>query len=393
MKKLFTSESVTEGHPDKLCDQIADAILDAIYETDPAARVACEVAATTGVVLVMGEITTSAYVDIASVARETIRKVGYDNPEYGFDYRSCAVMVAVDEQSPDIAMGVNNSLEYRDKGDAYDLIGAGDQGLMFGYASRETDSLMPLAITLSHALTKRLADVRKEGIIKYLRPDGKAQVTVEYQDGIPKRVDAVVVSTQHDPEIDMGKLRRDITEQVINFAIPKQYIDKDTKMYINPTGRFVVGGPMGDSGLTGRKIIVDTYGGYAPHGGGSFSGKDPTKVDRSATYYARYAAKNIVAAGLSDKCELQVAYAIGKANPVSIAVNTFGTGKVSDDEIAKALPKVFDFRPQAIIDALSLRTPCYAQTASYGHFGREGFQWEKTDKADELKKLFPNIVC
>lgn len=388
MKRLFTSESVTEGHPDKLCDKIADSILDALLGVDPDARVACEVAATTGMVLVMGEISIAdGYVDIASVARNAIKEIGYDDPETGFDYRSCAVLVAIDEQSPDIAMGVNDSVEHREGGDSYDRTGAGDQGMMFGYASDETECLMPMAIVLAHALTARLAEVRKQKILPYLRPDGKAQVTVEYDGNAVKRVEAVVVSTQHAPDVDIETLRADIRREVIGHAVPAELIDEDTKIYINPTGRFVVGGPQGDSGVTGRKIIVDTYGGYAAHGGGAFSGKDPTKVDRSAAYFARYVAKNIVAAGLASKCELQVAYAIGKANPVSISVNTFGTGKIADEAIAQALPRFFDFRPRAIIDRLALKTPIYARTTNYGHFGRDGFSWERTDRAEELRQL------
>lgn len=388
MKRLFTSESVTEGHPDKLCDKIADSILDALLGVDPDARVACEVAATTGMVLVMGEISIAdGYVDIASVARNAIKEIGYDDPETGFDYRSCAVLVAIDEQSPDIAMGVNDSVEHREGGDSYDRTGAGDQGMMFGYASDETECLMPMAIVLAHALTARLAEVRKQKILPYLRPDGKAQVTVEYDGNAVKRVEAIVVSTQHAPDVDIETLRADIRREVIGYAVPAELIDEDTKIYINPTGRFVVGGPQGDSGVTGRKIIVDTYGGYAAHGGGAFSGKDPTKVDRSAAYFARYVAKNIVAAGLASKCELQVAYAIGKANPVSISVNTFGTGKIADEAIAQALPRFFDFRPRAIIDRLALKTPIYARTTNYGHFGRDGFSWERTDRAEELRQL------
>lgn len=388
MKRLFTSESVTEGHPDKLCDKIADSILDALLGVDPDARVACEVAATTGMVLVMGEISIAdGYVDIASVARNAIKEIGYDDPETGFDYRSCAVLVAIDEQSPDIAMGVNDSVEHREGGDSYDRTGAGDQGMMFGYASDETECLMPMAIVLAHTLTARLAEVRKQKILPYLRPDGKAQVTVEYDGNAVKRVEAIVVSTQHAPDVDIETLRADIRREVIGHAVPAELIDADTKIYINPTGRFVVGGPQGDSGVTGRKIIVDTYGGYAAHGGGAFSGKDPTKVDRSAAYFARYVAKNIVAAGLASKCELQVAYAIGKANPVSISVNTFGTGKIADEAIAQALPRFFDFRPRAIIDRLALKTPIYARTTNYGHFGRDGFSWERTDRAEELRQL------
>jgi S-adenosylmethionine synthetase len=392
MKTYFSSESVTEGHPDKICDQISDAVLDAFLAQDPNARVACEVVTTTGLVLVMGEITIAdGYVDIPSIVRETVKKIGYDNAEYGFDYRTCSVLVAINEQSPDIAMGVNNSLEHKDCGNAcdeLDLIGAGDQGMMFGYACNETPELMPMPIMLAHRIVKRLSEVRKNRLVDYLRPDGKAQVTVEYDDGKPVRVDTVVLSTQHNPDVDIEILRREMIKLVIREAVPASLIDEHTKFYINPTGRFVIGGPQGDSGLTGRKIIVDTYGGMAPHGGGSFSGKDPTKVDRSATYFARYAAKNIVASGLADKCELQIAYAIGKARPVSVFVNTFGTGKLDDQLIAEKLPQIFDFRPKAMIDTLDLRRPIYKETAAYGHFGREGFSWERTDKVPELRKLY-----
>ncbi len=387
MKRLFTSESVTEGHPDKVCDQISDAVLDAMLRLDPNCRVACETTATTGQVFVMGEITLhNGYADIPGIVRETVKRIGYDKPELGFDYRSCAINVAIDEQSPDIAMGVDDSLEHRASGEEYDAIGAGDQGMMFGYATDETDSYLPMPLDLSHKLCKRLADVRKEGILDYLRPDGKAQVTVEYDDDKVAGVKAVVVSTQHSPDVDIEKLRADVKREVIDKVIPAELVNGDTEYYINPTGRFVVGGPAGDSGLTGRKIIVDTYGGACGHGGGCFSGKDPTKVDRSATYYARYAAKNIVAAGLASKCELQVAYAIGKAQPVSVAVNTFGTGKISDDKLVEIVKKVFDFRPKAIIDALDLQRPIYEDTAAYGHFGKPGYSWEKTDKVDELRK-------
>ncbi|MDD3946420.1 MAG: methionine adenosyltransferase [Clostridia bacterium] len=390
MKSYFSSESVTEGHPDKLCDQVSDAVLDAFLAQDPHARVACEVTTTTGLILVMGEISIAkGYVDIPNIVRETVKNIGYDNAEYGFDYRTCSVLVAINEQSPDIALGVNNSLEHKQNGsDQYDQIGAGDQGMMFGYACNETEELMPMAIMLSHKLTQRLADVRKKKLVDYLRPDGKAQVTVEYQDGKPFRVEAVVLSTQHNPDVEIETLRKDMQRLVIREAIPTSLLDANTKIYINPTGRFVIGGPQGDSGLTGRKIIVDTYGGYAPHGGGSFSGKDPTKVDRSATYFARYVAKNVVASGLADKCELQVAYAIGKAKPVSVYVNTFGTGRIPDDKISEALPKIFDFRPKAMIDKLELAKPQYLATAAYGHFGRSGFSWEKTDKVSELRELY-----
>ena len=387
MKRLFTSESVTEGHPDKVCDQISDAVLDAMLRLDPNCRVACETTATTGQVFVMGEITLhNGYADIPGIVRETVKRIGYDKPELGFDYRSCAINVAIDEQSPDIAMGVDNSIEHRASGAEYDAIGAGDQGMMFGYATDETESYLPMPLDLSHKLCKRLADVRKEGILDYLRPDGKAQVTVEYDDDKVVAVKAVVVSTQHSPDVDIEKLRADVKREVIDKVIPAELVNEDTKYYINPTGRFVVGGPAGDSGLTGRKIIVDTYGGACGHGGGCFSGKDPTKVDRSASYYVRYVAKNIVAAGLAKKCEVQVAYAIGKAQPVSVAVNTFGTGKISDDKLVEIVKKVFDFRPKAIIDALDLQRPIYEDTAAYGHFGKPGYSWEKTDKADELRK-------
>ena len=387
MKRLFTSESVTEGHPDKVCDQISDAVLDAMLKLDPNCRVACETTATTGQVFVMGEITLhNGYADIPGIVRETVKRIGYDKPELGFDYRSCAINVAIDEQSPDIAMGVDNSIEHRVSGSEYDEIGAGDQGMMFGYATDETESYLPMPLDLSHKLCRRLAYVRKEGILDYLRPDGKAQVTVEYDNDKVSAVKAVVVSTQHSPDVDIEKLRADVKREVIDKVIPAELVNGDTEYYINPTGRFVVGGPAGDSGLTGRKIIVDTYGGACGHGGGCFSGKDPTKVDRSASYYARYAAKNIVAAGLASRCELQVAYAIGKAQPVSVSVNTFGTGKVADDKLVEIVKKVFDFRPKAIIDALDLQRPIYEDTAAYGHFGKPGYSWEKTDKADELKK-------
>ncbi len=387
---FFTSESVTEGHPDKVCDQISDAVLDAILAQDPNAHVACETTCTTGLALVMGEISTSAQVDFQSIARSVIMDIGYNGEEGNFDGANCAVITAIDEQSPDIAMGVNDAMESRDgdNNDAYDRIGAGDQGLMFGYACTETDELMPLPIALSHALCKQLAAVRKDGTLPYLRPDGKAQVTVEYDGYKPLRIEAVVVSSQHSATVDIDTIRKDIISKVITPVLPAALIDNDTKIYVNPTGRFVVGGPQGDTGLTGRKIIVDTYGGYARHGGGAFSGKDPTKVDRSASYMARYAAKNVVAAGLADRCEIQVAYAIGVARPVSILVDTFGTGTVDDAVIADAVKQVFDFRPAAIIDALQLRRPIYRNLAAYGHIGREDLDvvWEKTDKVDALKQ-------
>lgn len=388
MKRLFTSESVTEGHPDKVCDRISDAILDEMIRLDPNCRVACETTATTGIVNVMGEITLhTGYADIPKIVRETVKKIGYDDPELGFDYRSLAINTAINEQSSDIALGVDKSLEAKaDEGDDYDEVGAGDQGMMFGYATDETEELMPLPLSLAHKLCMRLTRVRKSGELKYLRPDGKAQVSVEYDDFKPVRVEAVVVSAQHTADVDIEKLRADIRERVIDAVVPASLTDKDTKYYINPTGRFVIGGPAGDSGLTGRKIIVDTYGGAAGHGGGCFSGKDPTKVDRSASYYARYVAKNIVAAGLAKRVEIQVAYAIGVARPVSVSVNTFSTGKFSDEKLLEIIGRHFDFRPKAIIESLNLRRPIYEETASYGHFGRADFPWEKTDKAEELKK-------
>lgn len=390
MKKwFFTSESVTEGHPDKICDQISDSILDAILEKDPMARVACETSVTTGLVLVAGEITTDCYVDIPKVVRRTIEEIGYTRAKYGFDSDTCAVLTAIDEQSPDIAMGVNEALEHRGNNtDDLDITGAGDQGIMFGFACNETPELMPLPISLAHKLAIRLAEVRKNGTLDYLRPDGKTQVTIEYHDNKPARVDAIVVSTQHSPEIDLKTIEKDIREHVISKIVPSNLIDSNTKYYINPTGRFVTGGPQGDAGLTGRKIIVDTYGGYARHGGGAFSGKDPTKVDRSAAYAARYVAKNVVAAGLADKCEVQLAYAIGVAKPISILVDTFGTNKIEENKIEELISKHFDLRPAAIIKNLDLRRPLYREVAAYGHFGRDELDlpWEQTDKVDVLRK-------
>lgn len=389
-KTYFTSESVTEGHPDKICDQISDAVLDAILAKDSHARVACETAVTTGMVLVMGEITTNCYVDIPHIVRETVREIGYTRAKYGFDADTCSVLTSIDEQSPDIALGVDKALEAKEgimDDNAIEAIGAGDQGMMFGYACNETPEFMPMAISLAHKLTRRLTAVRKDGTLKYLRPDGKSQVTIEYRDGKPYRVDTVVISTQHHLDVDRETLERDLIEHVIEAVIPSELLDEDTKILVNPTGRFVVGGPQGDSGLTGRKIIVDTYGGYGKHGGGAFSGKDPTKVDRSASYAARYVAKNIVAAGIADRCEIQLAYAIGVAKPVSVHVDTFGTGKISDDKIVELIEQNFDLRPAAIIRDLSLRRPIYRQVAAYGHFGRDDLDlpWEKLDKVDTIK--------
>lgn len=391
-KRLFTSESVTEGHPDKICDQVSDAVLDALMAQDPMSRVACETAITTGLVLVMGEITTTGYVDIQKIVRDTIREIGYDHSEYGFDANTCGVIVALDEQSSDIAMGVNKALEAKENNftDAeIDAIGAGDQGMMFGYATNETEEYMPYPISLAHKLTKQLTKVRKEGTLSYLRPDGKSQVTVEYdENGKPIHLNAVVVSTQHAAEVSQEQLHEDVKKYVLDPVLPKHLIDENTKFFINPTGRFVIGGPNGDSGLTGRKIIVDTYGGYARHGGGAFSGKDCTKVDRSAAYAARYVAKNIVAAGLADKCEIQLSYAIGVAEPTSIMIDTFGTSKLSEEELVAIVRKHFDLRPAGIIKMLDLRRPIYKQTAAYGHFGRNDLDlsWEKTDKVNDLKQ-------
>lgn len=385
---LLTSESVTEGHPDKVADQISDAVLDAILEKDPEGRVACETLVSTGMVILAGEITTDCYVDMQKIVRDTIREIGYDRAKYGFDADTCAVLTSINEQSPDIAMGVDKSLELKEKsGDKFDQIGAGDQGLMYGYACNETEDYMPLGINLAHKLSRRLAKVRKDGILNYLRPDGKSQVTVEYENGKPVRIENIVVSAQHSPDISLEKIRRDIIKHVIEEIVPEDMIDDNTKYFVNPTGRFVIGGPMGDAGLTGRKIIVDTYGGIGRHGGGAFSGKDATKVDRSASYAARYIAKNIVAAGLADKCEVGLSYAIGVARPLSISVNTFGTGKKTDEEIVELINENFDLRPAAIIEKLDLKRPIYKQTAAYGHFGRDDIElpWEKLDKIDRLK--------
>ena len=389
MRRLFTSESVTEGHPDKICDQISDAVLDAIIAQDPTARVACETTVTTGMVMIMGEISTNCYVDIPKVARETIREIGYDRAKYGFDCDTCSVMTTIDEQSNDIAMGVDEALESREgQKDDIEAVGAGDQGMMFGFATNETEEFMPAPIAMAHRLSRRLTEVRKNGTLPYLRPDGKTQVTVEYEDNKPVRIDAIVISTQHGPEVSQEQIREDLMEHVIKAVIPAELLDGETKYYINPTGRFVIGGPQGDSGLTGRKIIVDTYGGYGRHGGGAFSGKDPTKVDRSAAYAARWVAKNLVAAGIADKLEIQLAYAIGVAKPVSIVVDTFGTGRISDDKIVEIVEKIFDLIPGAIIKDLELRRPIYRQTAAYGHFGRTDIDapWEKLNKVEEIKK-------
>lgn len=390
MKNIFlTSESVTEGHPDKVCDQISDAILDAIIKEDKDARVACETCSTTGLVMVMGEITTTSYVDIRSIVRKTLAEIGYDNADYGIDARTCAIITSLEEQSTDIAQGVDESEEYKgNKSDEYDRYGAGDQGMVFGYATNETESGLPLPLELSHKLARRLATVRKEKILNYLRPDGKTQVTVEYENDAPKRIEAIVVSTQHDPDVDYEQLKEDIKREVILKIVDEFMIDENTKFFINPTGKFVIGGPMGDAGLTGRKIIVDTYGGFCNHGGGAFSGKDPTKTDRSAAYFARYIAKNVVAAGLCDKCEVGFSYAIGVAKPISMFINTFGTNKIEEEKIIEAINENFDARPKAIIDKLDLQRPIYREVASYGHFGRNDLDlsWEKCDKAEALKK-------
>ena len=391
MKKvLFTSESVTEGHPDKICDQVSDAILDEILKVDPVARVACETLTTTGIVMVVGEITTSQYVDIQSIVRNVLKEIGYTRAKFGFDASTCSVITSINEQSRDIALGVDSALEYKNGNeDKYNSVGAGDQGMMVGYACTETDEFMPLPITLAHKLSKRLSYVRKNDILGYLRPDGKSQVTVEYIDGVPSRIEAIVVSTQHSPSVKLEQIQKDIKEFVIDEVIPSYLIDENTKIYVNPTGRFEIGGPIGDSGLTGRKLIVDTYGGFGRHGGGAFSGKDPTKVDRSGAYMARYIAKNIVASGICEKLEIGISYAIGVAKPLSIYVDTFGTGKISDDKIIEIINKVFDLRPAAIIDILDLRRPIYRQIAAYGHFGRNDLDlpWEKLDRVEEIKKL------
>lgn len=389
MRRLFTSESVTEGHPDKICDQISDAILDAILAKDPNARVACETATTTGMVLVMGEISTKCYVDFQKVVRNTIEEIGYTRAKYGFDASTCAVLTSIDEQSGDIAMGVNESVEGKEgKMDSAEAIGAGDQGMMFGFATNETEEYMPLPIAMAHKLARRLTAVRKNGTLEYLRPDGKTQVTVEYEDNKPVRIDTIVISTQHSPKVEREQIEKDLIQYVIKEVVPAELLDENTKYYINPTGRFVIGGPQGDSGLTGRKIIVDTYGGYGRHGGGAFSGKDPTKVDRSAAYAARWVAKNLVAAGAADKLEIQLAYAIGVARPVSITIDTFGTGKFTEEKLVDVVNKVFDLRPASIIKELDLRRPIYKQTAAYGHFGRNDLNlpWEQLDKVEEIKK-------
>ncbi len=392
-KFIFTSESVTEGHPDKICDQISDAVLDAILAQDPMGRVACETCVTTGLVMIMGEISTTCYVDFPKLARQVVREIGYDRAKYGFDCDTCAVISTIDEQSEDIAMGVDSALETRDTSAEEENNGAGDQGMMFGFASDDTPELMPMPISLAHKLSRRLAAVRKNGTLAYLRPDGKTQVSIEYNDNVPTRVDSIVISNQHSPEITLEQIRKDIMNHVIKAVVPAELMDENTKIYINPTGRFVIGGPQGDSGLTGRKIIVDTYGGWGRHGGGAFSGKDPTKVDRSAAYAARYVAKNLVAAKLAKRCEVQLAYAIGVAQPVSINVNTFGTGVVSDEILGKAVASVFDLRPTAIIKTLDLRRPIYRQLAAYGHMGREdlGVNWEKTDRVDDLKAVVAEL--
>jgi len=386
IRKFFTSESVTEGHPDKMCDQISDAILDAFIAQDPTARVACETVVCTGTVFVMGQISSTAIVDIPTIVRDTVREIGYTRAKYGFDADSCGVIISLDKQSPDIAMGVDNSNEYKTRGELLDMYGAGDQGMMFGYATNETAEYMPMAITLAQKIARRLAEVRKNKTVPYLRPDGKCQVTVEYENDVPVRVDTVVLSTQHGPDVDNATIAKDMIDLVIKQVVPANLLDERTKFYINPTGRFEIGGPAADSGLTGRKIIVDTYGGYCAHGGGAFSGKDPTKVDRSAAYLARYICKNLVAAGLCDKAQLQISYAIGRAKPVSVNVQTFGTGKLPDQALAEIVSQEFDMRPRAIIAQFDLQKPIYKQTASYGHFGRDEFPWEKLDKIDSLKK-------